>query len=1064
MKTAPLSKFQEQFWFLNMLAPQSAAYNIPAVFKFGKLPDIGLLEKTLNTIISRHEILRTHYSMQETRLIQVINPPEQVYVPIALTKFDEVVESEIPEVINCEINRPFDLSKAPLLRSKIFQYNNAAFLCIVFHHIAIDVHSKIIFENEFSTIFNSFLNKKNPQLEPVDKQYIDYSLWQNEWFKSDKASDMINLWLGELPSSNTFIKLPCDKPRPAFSKLNGKRELFEMPSPLTTKIKLYASKKTVNTFAVLLSCYSIFLHKITQQNTIVIGVPLSNRKQDDFKYTFGPFVNAIPIYLDFSETQNFDDVLSQVKQKMLFAHRKQEVPFLTIVNTNKENRSPSYNPYYQTGFTFEPRMVFNLDGYPSTPVPIERDGAQLDLFLTMWEQDQSFKMFWEYSTDLFERSTVLKFHEFFITVVDYFVSGNFALEDINYLLQQKKIVTAETPVLNINNYRQIPVETRFVHELFEKQVTISGNKIAVVCNDEALTYASLDSMANKIANYLIKKGVRGNDIVGISLNRSAQMLACVLAILKTGAAYLPLDPSFPADRLSYMLNDSKAKLLLTEAKLETNIKANVEKIILENILAEFNHLPESLPEIQVTTESMAYLMYTSGSTGMPKGVKVHHGAVTNFIESMANVPGFTADDILLAVTTLSFDISVLELFLPLYKGGTVVIAQKSEVINGSALMKLMDQYSVSFLQATPVTWNILIHSGWEGNPKLKALCGGEAISISLIKELLPRVGELWNMYGPTETTVWSTCGQIKNDNPPVLVGRPINNTSIYICSENNITLPIGSTGEVCIGGLGVSKGYHNQSGLTNEKFIPLNNGELIYKTGDLGKIHESGQIELFGRIDNQIKLRGFRIEPGEIEVQICKIEGVREAVVKVQKITDHDERLVAFLNVTEAFKSSSDYIIQSLKSGLPDYMIPLHYKILNDFPRTPNGKIDKKKLVLQNSEIHSDSGNIDINLTEGDLEKDILTIWKNTLKKNDINLNDNFFDIGGNSILVLQMAMTINKYLGKELNILSYFEYPTIKSFISLIANNGEEKSLNNGPSNRHKHFQRLGERRRLQQ
>jgi amino acid adenylation domain-containing protein len=476
-----------------------------------------------------------------------------------------------------------------------------------------------------------------------------------------------------------------------------------------------------------------------------------------------------------------------------------------------------------------------------------------------------------------------------------------------------------------------------------------------------------------------------------------------------------------------MYEDSGAKVLISQSSLKSRFgQFNSTSIVLtDSDISRISEYSIENPGVTIDTQSLAYMIYTSGSTGKPKGVKVHHQAVVNFLNSMSKNPGFSKEERLLAVTTLSFDISVLEVFLPLSVGAELIVANTDDIFDGPKLSELLDINDITVMQATPATWNILLGSGWKGKKNLKALCGGEAILPSLINDLLPKVESLWDMYGPTETTVWSTCKQLTDSVLPILVGKPIDNTTIHILDKNNNELPVGVVGEVCIGGVGVTKGYQNRPELTAEKFIPLENGKIIYKTGDLGRYLADGNIELFGRSDNQIKLRGFRIEPGEIESLISRLPGVKEAVVKIHKFGENDERLVAFLNADTEFKLTKDEISSSLSAQLPAYMIPSFFQVSDGFPRLPNGKINKKALLFVTDETE-EKHEIDYDSLSS-TEKKLISIWETVLKTKNINTSKNFFENGGTSILAINLANLISAEFIFPLKALLIFEFPTIK-------------------------------------
>lgn len=585
-----------------------------------------------------------------------------------------------------------------------------------------------------------------------------------------------------------------------------------------------------------------------------------------------------------------------------------------------------------------------------------------------------------------------------------------------------------------------------VQSNFEYQAEISPFKNAVICGEGRLSYKDLNVRSNQLARHFIKKGLAQGDVIGICLERSIDMIVTLMGVLKSGCCYLPLDPSFPLERIRYMFEDSGAKALVTQASLKDNYKKISDSILIvideeNDIINSFSH---DNPKLEINSQSLAYLIYTSGSTGRPKGVKVHHQAVVNFLNSMRKKPGFIEEDRLLAVTTLSFDISVLELFLPLFVGGELIVSSVGEIFNGQKIAGLLEKHDITIMQGAPATWNVLIGTGWGGKKNLKALCGGEALSSNLAGQLLPKVSELWNMYGPTETTVWSTCYQIKEQTSPVLIGKPIDNTTVYILDSYNKVLPVGDKGEVCIGGMGVSKGYHNRTEVNSEKFIQFEDGEVIYKTGDLGRYLSDGNIEIFGRIDSQIKLCGVRIEPGEIESLLSDIQGVMESVVKLHSFEENDDRIVAFLHISDEFKMTDGEINRELSKHLPVYMIPAFYQKCKVFPRMPNGKINRKYLVFKVLEPTDVQEKPDLFLS--DTENRLITIWESVLRLRNISIYDNFFNIGGNSLLAIKVVnrmkeefginFMFNKLVTKdplELALRFFFSSPRIKDIAEAI-------------------------------
>ena len=1045
MNIIPISKFQEQFWYLHKLAPKSAAYNIPLVFELDKLPNIILLEKAISIIIERHDVLRSNFRWHNFSLTQIIKQSDAFMFSIELQSFNQYSSGiGVPQEVLEEVNKPFQLDNSPLLRVKIFEYQNIIFLSFVFHHIIIDIHSKIIFESELTEIYNSLLSGKTPRLNTAYKQYQEYCTFSNEWLESKEAQMLIKDWLLDLPSVNSLVNLPNDYPRPKINMLEGNRIYFKLSEHLSTRIKESSNHAVTKDFVFLLSCYTILLFKLSQQDIIVIGVPLSNRRQKEYEYTFGVFVNSLPIAIDFSLMKNFSDVIKQVRQKLLFAHRKQEIPFVSIAQSS-QNRNTSHNPYFQTGFAFEPRMCLELEGVKTKSISVERSGSQLDLFLTFWEENEQYNGFWEYSTNLFKRSTIDRFHQQFLNICED------ASNNLEYDIRSKNILTIlDYTILNQFNNSEIFIAQNSILDLIHKQTIKYSNKTAINCGNESITFEAFAQKTDQLVYSLKERYIKPNDIIGICMDRSINMLITMHAVLKLGATFLPLDPDFPFNRICYMLEDSGAILLISD---ENNVNRftdwKLETITYNSIVTPCKSPSKGVVKAKINTNSNAYMMYTSGSTGKPKGIKIHHEALLNFILSMSKIPGFSSQDTLLSTTTPSFDISILEYFLPLANGGTLILAQKQDVMDGDRLIKLIDKHNVSFFQATPERWKMLIKNRWHGNMELKALCGGERLTSNLVNELLPKVSELWNMYGPTETTIWSTCARINSAEQPITVGQPIDNTKIRIISKENIYLPVGCTGEVCIGGKGVAKGYHNRTELSSEKFVTNADKEVYYRTGDLGRIRSDLNLEIFGRMDNQIKLRGYRIEPGEIEQALCSLTEIHEAVIKIHKTDENDQRLIAFIVPNEMEKLTAKYISSILRKKVPDYMVPSIYQVESDFPKTPNGKIDRDILKYQDDKIlrsiHSVNANNDQKSDHSEIEKTIQTIWEKHLNITHADIHENLFDLGGTSITMMQIASEINETFSTVVNIVEFFDKPNIKAFSAYM--NNLTKTINLVPS-----------------
>ncbi|MFZ2538548.1 MAG: amino acid adenylation domain-containing protein, partial [Oscillospiraceae bacterium] len=716
-----------------------------------------------------------------------------------------------------------------------------------------------------------------------------------------------------------------------------------------------------------------------------------------------------------------------------YAH--QEMPFEKLIEMINPERSLSHSPVFQVLFNAQHTSPFlkKFAGLTVEPIDINRDSADYDLTLSIWEETEVTKLAWQYNIDLFEEETIRKMSGHFLTLLE----G--AIDNPNQSIQDLSLLTKEESVEILCEWNQTEKDyTKEIgfHELFESQAEENSTALAVKYKDLKLSYEQLNVRANQMAHYLRSIGVGTETMVGISIPPSLDMVVALMGILKAGGTYLPLDIHFPTERLKYMVEDSGCKMILTMSNLKNEFETfKVQKLLvdqLENIILQH---PTTNPTPIVSSENLAYVIYTSGSTGKPKGVEITHGSVTNFLKSMAQRPGLTSQDILLAVTTLSFDISVLEVFLPLTVGATLVLIDHETSVDGTQLASILDSEKITIMQATPATWQVLVNAGWSGTKGLKVLCGGEALSSKLSEQILTRCGSLWNMYGPTETTIWSSVHEITQENPDIYIGKPIDNTQFYILNAQLRPVPVGVIGNLYIGGDGLARGYHNRPDITAERFIsnPFDKklGAQIYNTGDLARYRKNGIIEYVGRSDFQVKIHGFRIELGEIESALMKIPQIKQAIVMVREDTQEDKRIVGYY-LTNSTKTNLDQSIRELlKEFLPEYMLPSALVKLDAFPLTPNGKINRKALPIP------DYGQMRSQYVEPESEIEIILagIWSALLKVNPVSAKDSFFELGGHSLLATQLISRIKDRFEVKLPIKAVFQYPTLSDMSMQIEN-----------------------------
>jgi amino acid adenylation domain-containing protein len=1047
----PASAAQKQFWLIHQLHPESSAYNLTWLFRIKGRLNQDALEKTINKIVTCHEVYRTTFFSENGELYQHVADKSQISIQVS--DFSSLSGNQqkvtVKQFIDEAICRPFNLTNGPLLRVVLIHLaGNENIILIIMHHIITDLRSQDLFSKEFSTLYNGWSVNKPDDLNEPDHKYSDYVYWQKEWLLGDECNKMIANWEKELKDKDEYLNLPIDRRRSNVQNLKGAFCPLSFSRKFTKDLQEFSSLRNVNNYLTLLSAYLVLLFRYSNQNDITIGVPLTNRRQEAHKNIQGSFVNILPLSFNVSSDMSFNEIIKLVRTKMLFAHRNQEAPYELLVRELQPKRDLSYNPLFQVGFTFEHPMELDLHKLEVKSEKIHNQGAQLDIFFTFFERSGEIHGYIEYNTDLFEPDTITRLADHYKTF-------------LKKITLDSSTAIASIPILSESEYQQNLMEWNntqkslpepFFHKLFEKQVEKTPDSVAVVYKEKSLTYREINERANQLANHLLKLGAKPELLIGVFIERSMEMMIALLGILKAGAAYVPLDPDFPVERLAYMLDASDINILITLSDLLDPFPGdNINKIYLDRDWPHIKKQPVLNPSCELTPDNLAYVIFTSGSTGKPKGVQIPHEALVNFLISMREKPGLTQSDIMVAITTLSFDISGLELFLPLIVGAKIVIASRDTAANGEELLQLINMSNATIMQATPTTWYLLLAAGWHGNKDFKILCGGEAMPQDLALKLTQCSANVWNMYGPTETTIWSTCYQITDGNKPVLIGKAIDNTQIYIVNNNLQHNPVGIAGEMLIGGTGVSRGYLNRPELTKERFIPDHfsgkSGNLLYRTGDLACYLPDGNIKIFSRLDNQIKLRGYRIELGEIETILAKHPSVDTAVVIVREDDINDKRLVAYVTIRNGFDYNLEELRQHLKTLLPQYMIPSIFVRLTEIPLTLNGKIDRKNLP-RTEQKRSDLSQNYIQ-PKSETEQLLSGLWNEVLKIDRVGINDNFFDLGGNSLLCVQLVERIKSKTDINIPIVKLFQYPTISALAEYINNKQIPRNTPNKFQNR---------------
>ncbi|MCG8419701.1 MAG: amino acid adenylation domain-containing protein [Proteobacteria bacterium] len=1013
----PASFAQQRLWFVDQVAPGTATYNIPQAFRMRGPVDLGVLERNLCDIVKRHEALRTVFNAEEGELMQVVDESRQLEVArIDLSDRPEAErEAEVLRLARQDATRPFDLSDDLLLRATLITLGeHDCVLILNVHHIVCDGWSLAIFFDELSQLYRAYAAGKSSPLPDVEIQYADYAIWQREWLQGEELDKQTAFWKEAMAGELPILELPGDHTRPPQHNFRGSQLRFHLDAETTDAIVALGRARGVSLFMTLMAAFKVFLHRISGQDDILLGSPIANRDRAEIEKAIGFYTNTIVFRSDLSGSPTFEELLGRVRDRALGVLANQDIPLEKVVEAVSPDRRSGDNPLFQVMFAVQkaPESAIDIAGVSVEALEVHSATSKFDILLEMQELSRGMQCLFEYNTDIFESSTAQRLIGHLQTLITALASDPGQSIDHVPLMNETE---REQVVRGWNaTDAEYDREAR-LHDAFVAHAAEKPDAIAVEIGTDSLTYGQLDRRSNQLANHLQGLGVKAGELVGIFVDRSLDMMVGLLGVLKSGAAYLPLDPAYPPDRIGYMLSDSKARILLTQSHLVDELPPHETTVIkLDSDWEEIQKASDQTPTCPSGPTDLAYQIYTSGSTGRPKGVQIPHRAVVNFLASMAREPGLESDDKLLAVTTLSFDISVLELFLPLSVGATVIVATRDEAVDGADLMERIERSGATVMQATPATWRMLIDSGWEKGSKLKVLCGGEALPPVLAGQLIERTAALWNMYGPTETTIWSSCWQV-TDPERVMIGKPIANTQIYIVDRNLQPVPIGVAGDLYIAGDGLARGYHERPELTDERFVPnpFADGTRMYKTGDLARYQQDGAIEYLQRSDNQVKVRGFRIELGEIESVLAQEQAISQSVVTVWDDGTGDKRLVAYTVYKDGESLTSSELRKFLRKQLPDYMVPHLFVELDAMPLTDNGKVNRRALPDPlKQDLASEE---EYQPPRTDMEKQVAEIWRELLKIERVGLRDNFYDLGGHSLLSTQMTYRLEKKTGYRL-------------------------------------------------
>ncbi len=1005
----PASYAQQRLWFLDQLEPGRPWYNIPTAVRVAGALDLDALGRAFREVVRRHEILRTTFAEVDGRPVQVIAPPP--------------AEAAIP-VVDLGGSGEAEALRRPLFRVAVFRIGAADHVVsVTTHHVVSDGWSIGVLMREVAALYETFSRGEPSVLPPLPVQYADFAAWQREWLEAGTLNTQLG-YLRETLAGVPALELPTDRPRPSSPSGRGGEQRRAYPKPLADRLRAFGRGEGATLFMTLLAGFEVVLGRYSGQEDFAVGSPVAGRGESRTEALIGFFVNTQVVRADLSGGPSFREVLRRVRRSALGAYANQDVPFEQLVAALDPKRDPSRTPLFQVMFALQnaPLPEVRTPGLTLSPVAVGSVSSKFDLTLSVAETDAGLDASLEYSSDLFEAATADRILAHLGALLQS------ALEDPDRLVADLPMLTErERKEFDRWNETGVDLPPVGVHQLFEDQAARTPMAVAVGFEGQTLSYADLNARANRLARHLRGLGVRPGVTAGLCVERGPDMVVGLLGILKAGGAYVPLDPAFPPARIGLMLESSGVPVLVTQDALRGRLAGHRGAFVcLDSDREDIGRQGDEDFDPGATADDLAYVIYTSGSTGTPKGVMIPHRALTNFLLSMAREPGLGASDTLLAVTTLSFDIAALELLLPLVVGARVEIVSREVAMDGRRLALALR--GATIMQATPASWRLLLESGWEGSPGLTILCGGESLPRDLARRLLNKGKAVWNLYGPTETTVWSTLAKVEAGPGSVPIGRPIANTRVYVLDGRRNRVPVGVTGELYLGGAGLAKGYHDRPDLTAERFVddPFtgSRGARMYRTGDLARFRPGGVIECLGRTDGQVKVRGYRVELGDVEAGLSTHPGVSAAAALAADDPAGFKKLVGYIVPKSEVPDAAD-LRSWLKERLPEYMIPAAFVVLKTMPMTPNGKVDRRALPApDHAELASATPAV---APRDEVEARLARVWEDVLEVKPVGVNQSFFDLGGHSLLAIRLLGRIEEEFGRRLALASLFRGPTVE-------------------------------------
>ncbi|WP_414621620.1 amino acid adenylation domain-containing protein [Calothrix sp. CCY 0018] len=1025
----PLSYAQQRLWFIDRLNPDSSVYNICGALEIQGLLNVAALEESFNQIVRRHEICRTTFKVFNGEPMQVIVPDftlrlKQVNITHLPKKH---LSAEVTRLATVEAQQPFDLSTAPLLRTTLLELDARHYVLILtVHHIIFDAWSMGVLIGELGKLYEANSCGIAHKLPELPIQYADFAVWQRQWLQNRVLTNQLAYWKKKLCGNLPLLQLPSYRKLPQPSYRGARQELI-LSKTLTQALKELSQQQGVTLFMMLLAAFKTLLYRYTGQEDLLVGTATAGRNQSELEPLIGCFVNTVVLRTDLSGNPNFLTLLERVREVTLEAYAHQDLPFEKLVEELQPQRDLNHSPLFQIGFAFynAPKIEAQLSNLTLNSLEVDSGTSKLDLTISFKETEAGLTGCIEYKSELYDAATITRMQAHFQTLLEGIVAN-----PQQRLHQLPLLTTAEIQqYLQWNNTQtQYPADF-CVHQLFEAQVERSPNAIALSFNDSTITYQELNIQASQLANYLQSLGIKPEIRVGVYIERSPLTIISILAIFKAGGVYVPLDPTYPQERLAFMIEDAQLSLLLTQESLGIEPEEKTTLVYLDREWENIVQHDDANPRQIVTPDNIAYIIYTSGSTGKPKGVLLEHRGLCNLATAQMQVFDVRHHSRVLQFASLSFDASISEIFMTLVAGATLCLATTDDLLPGTKLLRLLRDRQITTVTLPPSVLAVLRSSEL---PDLQTIIvAGEACSADLVARWACS-RRFFNAYGPTEATVCATIAECSKEDLQPPIGHPIANTQVYILDRTLQPVPIGLPGELYIGGIGVARGYLNRPNLTAEKFIknPFNNSKFnrLYKTGDLARYRNDGNIEFLGRIDHQVKIRGFRIELGEVETVLRQHPDVLTCVVTAHE-GGSGKGLVGYIIPEGGITINRQQLKDYLKEHLPDYMVPYTLIVLEKLPLTPNGKVDRSALPAPEQSLKAETKII----PRDSLELELVRVWEEVLKIHPIGVTDNFFELGGHSLLAVRLMALIQQQFGRELPLSTLFKNGTIEQLAIIL-------------------------------